>query len=459
MASISTDKQGNRRILFYGADGSRPVIHLGKLSLRKVEGIKRHVEELVGAQFSGEPIKQDTATWVADVLREPLRTKLVKVGLIAKREQPAVLTLAAHLDAYFAKRTDVKPGTLIHWRHAKRSLLAYFGGERPLSSITAGDARDWERWLKSDEARENRYAEREATDGLAPNTVRKRISDAKQFFQDAVDRDLLVKNPFAGLKGTVGGNRSRDFFVDRDISRRVIDACPDAEWRLLFALARFGGLRCPSEVVALKWSDIDWARGRMRIASPKTEHHEGHESREVPIFAELRPYLDAVFFDPSEDKADHVITRYRGAGVNLRTQLKRIIGRAGLEAWPKLWHNLRASRATELAAEHPAHVAAAWLGHSTVIASKHYWQVTDDDFTKATKGPLTTALNPTRAASPQVHAEVRSDAQPTGSAQEKPLNLRSSALDGELMQFRGVGDTGLEPVTPSLSSWCSSQLS
>ena len=78
-----------------------------------------------------------------------------------------------------------------------------------------------------------------------------------------------------------------------------------------------------------------------------------------------------------------MITRYRDTNANLRTQLLRIIAKAGLKPWPKLFQNLRASRATELAAEHPAHVAADWLGHSTTIADKHYWQVTDADFDRA----------------------------------------------------------------------------
>ncbi len=72
---------------------------------------------------------------------------------------------------------------------------------------------------------------------------------------------------------------------------------------------------------------------------------------------------------------------------NLRTQLTRIIENAGLEPWPKLWQNMRASRATELAAEYPAHVAAAWLGHSTAVADRHYWRVTDADFERAASEP------------------------------------------------------------------------
>ena len=78
-----------------------------------------------------------------------------------------------------------------------------------------------------------------------------------------------------------------------------------------------------------------------------------------------------------------MITRYRDTNANLRTQLLRIIKRAGLTPWPKLFQNLRASRATELAAEHPGHVAADWLGHSNKVADKHYRQVTDADFDRA----------------------------------------------------------------------------
>jgi integrase len=128
--------------------------------------------------------------------------------------------------------------------------------------------------LKTD-ARQNRYAESEATEGLSLDTVRKRISNAKQFFGEAVAHELIPKNPFAKLKSATKGNRKRDFFVTQEMAKQVIDACPDAQWRLLFALSRYGGLRCPSEHLALRLDDVDWERDRLRVTSPKTEHHEG----------------------------------------------------------------------------------------------------------------------------------------------------------------------------------------
>src|SRR5207244_4889391 len=107
--------------------------------------------------------------------------------------------------------------------------------------------------------------------------------------------------------------------------------------------------------------------------------------RWVPLFPELRTIL-AEAFELAPDGAVHVITRYRDTNANLRTQLMRIIRRAGLKPWPKLFHNLRATLETELAAQYPIHVVCAWIGHTQLIAAKHYLQVTDEDFQRATKG-------------------------------------------------------------------------
>jgi hypothetical protein len=69
--------------------------------------------------------------------------------------------------------------------------------------------------------------------------------------------------------------------------------------------------------------------------------------------------------------------------VNLRTTLLKIIKRAGLAQWPRLFHYLRISRQTEWAETFPAHVVCDWLGNSEAEAMKHYLQTTDDHFSRA----------------------------------------------------------------------------
>ena len=146
--------------------------------------------------------------------------------------------------------------------------------------------------------------------------------------------------------------------------------------------AAMGGLRCPSELLLLTWQDVDWERSRIRVHSPKTEHHEGKESRIVPLFPELVPYLREVF-EQAEPGSEYVVTRYRSMNCNLRTQLQRIIAKAGLESWPKLFQNLRSTRETELAEHWPEHVVCAWICNSKKVAREHYLQVTDEHFRRA----------------------------------------------------------------------------
>ena len=165
---------------------------------------------------------------------------------------------------------------------------------------------------------------------------------------------------------------------------KVLEACPDAQWRLMVALSRLGGLRSPSELLALRLDSADWDAGRLRVDSPKTEHHKGRAYRIIPMFPELRPYLEERWHQ-AEPGETHFVTRYRDAKQNPRTQLLKIIKWAGLQPWPKLWHNMRASRQTELEELFPSHVVCAWMGNSVRVARKHYLQITDAHFAKVAK--------------------------------------------------------------------------
>jgi len=295
--------------------------------------------------------------------------KLAAAGLITERSS-AVLGL--FLADYIRGGHDIKPLTLEHLHRIKTDLVEHFGGEKPLRDITPGDADEFRLFLIGKR--------------LAENTLRRRCGRAKQFFTVAVRRQLIPINPFTDLKSAIWANPSRFYFVSREETGKVIDACPDAQWRLLVALSRYGGLRCPSEHLALRWADVHWGEGRVTVRSPKTEHHAGGESRVIPLFPELRPHLEEAF-EQAETGAEYVITRYRQANSNLRTQFERIIHTASLTPWPKLFQNMRSTRETELAKSFPMHVVCQWIGNSQPVAAKHYLQVTDAHFASAAQNP------------------------------------------------------------------------
>jgi len=403
MASISKEPNGYRRIQFVAADGKRKSLRLGKVSQRFAEAVKFRVEVLA-AILPGHALDPDTAKWVQEI-EQKLANKLARLGLIPGRIDKPAATLGPFLVNYVESRTDVKGATKTVYSHTQRNLVGFLGAAKPLAAVSAGDAEDFRLYL--------------GQQNLSDNTIRRRMGIAKQFFRKALRKRLIAENPFADVTGlTVRGNKERQFFIARETTERVLAACPDAQWRLLFALSRFGGLRCPSEHLGLRWADIDWEHDRMTVASPKTERHAGKESRVVPIFPELRPYLDAVFAE-AKDGDEFVITRYRNPAVNLRSQLQKIIRRAGVVQWPKLWHNLRASRQTELAETYPAHVVCAWIGNSLDVAQEHYLQVTEAHFAKAVQNPAQ-QMHATSGNKPQMQTT------PETEADHKPLPLITS---------------------------------
>lgn len=366
MASISKQPNGRKTIQFYDTDSTRKSIRLGKVSLNIARAFKVKVESLLASKITQQPIERDTALWLVE-LDTKMKSRLARVGLIAESQSAK---LKEFLDEYVKLRTDVKADTKTVYGHTIRNLVTFFGEEKRLFDITEADAIEWRLNLKEQ--------------GLADNTVRRRSGIAKQFFSHAEKKKLIESNPFLDLAAAIQENREREYFVTSQDAQAVIEAAPDAEWRMIIALSRYGGLRCPSEILKLKWSDIDYEAGKILITSPKTEHHPGKATRIIPLFPELAPYIDECF-ELAKEKAKYVITRYRSSKQNLRSTFEKIQKRAKLEQWPKPFHNMRASRETELCNEFPEHVVCKWLGNSPKTARKSYLQVTEEHYEKATQ--------------------------------------------------------------------------
>ncbi|MCC7409048.1 MAG: site-specific integrase [Phycisphaeraceae bacterium] len=426
MASLNKEN-GGWRVLVVMADG-RKTIRLGKMDKDSAMRIKGYVESLASAKGSGQAMNSATAAWLSDV-PPPLHKKLAKAGLVEPRQAKPVTTIGGFIERYILSRTDIKPWTRINLERAKTNLLAYFTADRSMASVTAADADGFRLFLLGK--------------GMAENTTRRICGRARQFWRAAIRAELVQRNPFDDLPVTVGGNPSRRVFVRAEDVRKVIDVATDPQWKLLIALARWGGLRVPSEALALTWADVDFEHSRFTVRSSKNEKHASGV-RVVPMFPELAGHFQAVFDDAPVGEP-YVIGRYRDPGVNLRTQLNRFIQAAGLTPWPKLWQNLRATRATELADKYPSHVAASWLGHAEGMADAFYRQVTDEHFSKATARQG--AQNPAQQA--DVKPSIRQNSKPP--REDAGLvcsgaydGLRGDTGDGKNMQ---VPPEGLEPST------------
>ncbi len=395
MATLSTEtytrKDGTTsktyRVLIGGGKRRRHTIRLGDVSEKIANEAKARIEALETAKLTGTPLDRTTAAWL-DAIADSIHERLARAGLSDPREpqpsEPEVpdVTLGEIVTRYIESRANLKPNTRRNYETTKRLLVEHFGKERLVRPIHAGHAKDYREWLVG------KYA---------PATVSREIKRARQFFEYAKDCRLIDANPFATVKAGSQKNTKRKHFVGRDVIDKVLAACPDNDWRLVVVLARYAGLRIPSELERLTWSDVDWHGSKITIRVPKKEHIDGHETRVVPIFPEIEPYLRQAF-DAAPAGSVHVLpARFHNEGYAYAGVL-RAVERASVATWPKLFVNLRASRETELKREYPDHVVHAWIGNSKEVAEDHYLMVTDEDYERAASGrPIYPAQNPAQS--------------------------------------------------------------
>jgi len=378
----------------------------------------------------------DTANWLGSISDE-LHRRIARCGLISPREvaEKQDLTLGGMTTAYIERRkADMKPWSIKMLKQGRGKLVGFFGEGKAVGEITAAEAMDFKRNLASQHS--GAY-------------VAKIVLISRQFFKDAVDRELLVKSPFSKVKAGSQKNPQRQRFISRAVIDKAIEHASDIEWKLIIALARYAGVRVPSEVLALRWTDVYWDQAKVLIRASKTEHHVGKESRLIPLFPELKMYLLQAF-EQAEDGAFYVINRYRDPAVNIRTQFLRILAKAGIEPWPKLFQNLRSSRQTELTETWPAHIVCAWMGNSELVARDHYLQITDEHFARAAGGAdesgAESGAAPAGFASRHV-ASTRDDETTTPEPATTNDDVRDDASSCETML---VGDKGFEPLTSTL---------
>lgn len=379
MASIRKEPNGRKTILIVCGDRRRRSIRIGLASMKAAASTQAHIERLNAAAIMGVPMDAEQAAWLAK-LGDVLHSRIAKAGLCPPRVREEVVTLEQWTTRYLASAM-VKDSTKEQLERARDNLVQHFGGGRPIRSVTTADAKDWLSWL----AKHGNERAAGKDKSLAVNTVRRRTGRAKQFFGAALEAGLIVSNPFDSkeIVCATTDNRERMEFVEAATIERCI-AKASGDWPTIIALARYGGLRIPSELVRLRWEDVDWGDSSITIHASKTEHHKGGGVRRMPILPDLHPHLrDA--FERAADGAQFVISdpNKRQMRVNLAAEFRRIIKRAGVVAWPKLWQNLRASRETELLAKFPVKDVCSWIGNSPDVAMQHYAMPQGEHFRQA----------------------------------------------------------------------------
>ncbi|MCC7146266.1 MAG: tyrosine-type recombinase/integrase [Phycisphaeraceae bacterium] len=352
MASLIHDGGKRWRVSIIDGTGRRRTLRL-KASDSAARATHDHIEHLEQAAGTRHTPPPATARWLAD-LDDRWHAKLARLGLVEPRGSA---TLGGWLKTYLdEKRAELKPESLRKLEQTATKLLEHLGADKPLRSITPAQAAAWRAWLTSS--------------GLSVASVKTHVGNCKSIFREAAHRGLVDKSPFERLKG--GSTPSSvDRFITREEIESVIEACPTVEYRLLFGLARYAGLRCPSESHLLTWADVDFDEHLLHVKSPKTERHgQGHDSRTVPVEPRLMALIQEAY-DLAPEGQERLIVGINGKGA-LRRRVEAIWTRAGVQPWDRLFQSLRSSCERDWAQHHPQVHVSRWIGHGMLISAKHY---------------------------------------------------------------------------------------
>lgn len=239
---------------------------------KAADRLRRRIEDSV----------ERTGTWTAPGAAEDSRT-----------EHEPEITLEAHLKDWLDSRAggDAAEHVVNGYRAALKLHIYPTLGSTALSELRRSDVGDLVTQLYNE--------------GKARNTIRNVLSPLCKGLNDAVDRELLTANPAAGIRMPKKAKvREARVPSPAELKKILAKAAPDDDeaspdaLEIITVTASLGLRR--GEVFGLKWKDVDFERGLVKIQRQIRAGGEIIEQtktkagmRTVPMFASARAVFEA----------------------------------------------------------------------------------------------------------------------------------------------------------------------
>ncbi len=212
---------------------------------------------------------------------------------------------------------------------------------------------------------------REIDKSRSSNTVLRQKAVLSSIFKYAVKRGYLKENPVDGVCIEATANEIERFLDDKERDK-LLAACKKSTWKSLYLLVIMAittGMR-KSEIINLRWSDIDFEKGLAKLATTK---NGSRRINPIPVLAldELKrsriPGNDLIFAG----------TYDIGKPFNFRVQWNKALKRAGITNFR--FHDLRHTAASYLVMNGASlHETAEILGHKSTQTTKRYAHLSTD---------------------------------------------------------------------------------
>jgi integrase/recombinase XerC len=237
-------------------------------------------------------------------------------------------------------------------------------------------------WAGVPEGASHAYLAALGSEGSGPATLRRKTSALRTFFRFLQREGAVVHNPFSAIRGPRRSKKLPMVLSAQDVARFLEQPAKDfadgilGEADFLRDKAVFESLYSTgcriSEIAALKWRDIDFARGSAIVTG------KGSKDRLVILGSHALEALKRLRSHSAASEDDDVFANPRGGRISPRfieRRMKRYLAGAGLSA-EMTPHKLRHSFATHLL-DSGADLRSVqeMLGHSSLSTTQIYTHV------------------------------------------------------------------------------------
>ena len=360
MASLYKKHGRDAWMIRASINGKKVEFYAGKVTKRVGNQIRVNIEDILSRKLSGVAPTPELSKWLATITGTKLPDQLIKHGLAEAVSTEVNPTIIATMEAMLETKTLAK-STLQSWSSFSDRISTFFGKGKTVKDTTAADCERFRNWMRKS--------------GLSEAFIRKETQRLSQTFNWAIKDEIISRNPVKGLPQGNVANESRRYFVDEPTYLKIRQHAEDDQTDLLLVLLRIQMMRV-HEALLVEWSDVNLKTRELTIRSSKTG------TRICPVFKPLLELLNAV---PKAERKGRLCHRWR---INGRGAAGHAVNRAvissGVEKYPRLLHNLRSSRITELLTKGlPVKDVASFAGQDPAILWKHYAATQKDSFNKA----------------------------------------------------------------------------
>jgi site-specific recombinase XerD len=265
------------------------------------------------------------------------------------------------------------PKTLEWYSNSVASLVTFLEGAGESTDIADLAVDHVRAWVNDQRAR-----------GLAPKTLKTRVTAIKALTKWATEEDIIRKDPLARMKAPKAVMGAKPVFEPEEVDQ-LLAACDPRTLvgirdRAIILILYSTAMRS-AECCQLHLDDIDWSKGLVIIQRGK-----GGKPRVVPLTGKAEKALDRYTRHPQrKDKMkDPIFLTDQGTpltAVGFRQIFKRLSARTGLAVNP---HKFRYSAAIQyLRNGGKLETLKALLGHSSLDMTLHYARIAGVDVGEA----------------------------------------------------------------------------